>query len=79
MKLEAIDDDFSCDAELRSSDELCGRIPRIANKAPVIMKELSSHKIKLSDVGSGTPPIELLIGADICGVIRSNKSLDLST
>ena len=79
LSLEAIDCSFTCDAEFRSCDKLCGRIPRLSNKVPAIMEELATKQIFLSDVGPGTPPIELLIGADLCGRIRSNKSFDLST
>ena len=73
LKLEAVDGSFSCEAEFRSNDKLCGRIPRLANKVPAVMEELSKQHIVLSDVDSGTTQIELLIGADFCGRIKSGR------
>lgn len=38
-----------------------------------LMRELNCHKIWLSDVGSGCPKTEMLVGSDVCRKILTGQ------
>ncbi|GBO10074.1 hypothetical protein AVEN_31986-1 [Araneus ventricosus] len=49
--------------------KICRTLPRVRNKH--LLAELENHGIVLTDIGEETPPIRLLLGADVLGRILS--------
>lgn len=77
VALTSMDGNYQCQFYVRESKKISNSIPRIKKNHDVI-KELNRKNIRLTDVGEGTPEIELLIGADYCGRLLTNNIVQLS-
>lgn len=55
---------------------ICGNLPRVP--MITVSRELKKHKIWLTDVGTGCPEIELLLGSDIYGQLLTGRVKQLS-
>ncbi|GBO11766.1 hypothetical protein AVEN_19164-1 [Araneus ventricosus] len=69
INVERIDGRFSCQVSVLDQPKICRTLPRVRNKH--LLAELENHGIVLTDIGEETPPIRLLLGADVLGRILS--------
>ncbi|GBN04234.1 hypothetical protein AVEN_190693-1 [Araneus ventricosus] len=71
IKVERIDGKFSCQMSVLDQSKICTTLPRVRDKH--LLAELENHGIVLTDIGAETPPIRLLLGADVLGRILSGR------
>lgn len=57
--------------EFLDQEKICGNIPRIPKES--LLKELRENKLWVSDIGTGSPEIEILIGSDIYGQLLTGR------
>ncbi|XP_031356628.1 uncharacterized protein LOC116180664 [Photinus pyralis] len=69
--------EYSCIIGVRDEEKICNFIPRVSSNS-IVVKELNRKKIKLSDVGDGCPPIEILLGVDVYGRLLTGNKITLS-
>ncbi|GBN76246.1 hypothetical protein AVEN_237561-1 [Araneus ventricosus] len=67
--VERIDGKFSCQMSVLDQSKICTTLPRVRDKH--LLAELENHGIVLTHIGAETPPIRLLLGADVLGRILS--------
>ncbi|GBN37795.1 hypothetical protein AVEN_25432-1 [Araneus ventricosus] len=70
INVEIINGNFSCEVSLLDQPKIC-TLPRVHDKH--LLAELENHGIVLTDIGEETPPIRLLLGADVVGRILSKR------
>ncbi|GBM44296.1 hypothetical protein AVEN_23348-1 [Araneus ventricosus] len=68
---------FSCSFEGLSEKTICGSIPRIENKQ--ILNELKREKIDFTDSFRNETEINLLIGADVLGILLTGNTVELES
>ncbi|GBO08279.1 hypothetical protein AVEN_150241-1 [Araneus ventricosus] len=71
INVERIDGKFSCQMSVLDQPKICTTLPRVRDKH--LLAELENHGIVLTDIGAETPPIRLLLGADVLGRILSGR------
>ncbi|GFR17332.1 integrase catalytic domain-containing protein [Trichonephila clavata] len=67
VNVESLNRKYSTPLSLLEQQKICSTLPRIHDRK--LLSELSSRGIKLTDVGRDSPPIRVLLGADILGSI----------
>ncbi|GFR18836.1 transposable element Tc1 transposase [Trichonephila clavata] len=67
VTVESLDGKYSTSVSLLDQPKICSILPRIRDEN--LLAELASRGIKLTDVGRDTPPIRILLGADVLGRI----------
>ncbi|GFT19639.1 transposable element Tc1 transposase [Nephila pilipes] len=65
VTVESLDRKYSTSMSLLDQPKVCSTLPRISDRN--LIAELASRGIKLTDVGQDTPPIRVLLGADMLG------------
>ncbi|GFR08030.1 uncharacterized protein TNCT_128961, partial [Trichonephila clavata] len=59
----SLDESYSLQVELFSEKRICGKVPKVSN--PVVLNELKSRGIILSDLAYEDCEIDLLLGANV--------------
>ncbi|GFQ75488.1 integrase catalytic domain-containing protein [Trichonephila clavata] len=71
VNVESLNRKYSTPLSLLEQQKICSTLPRIHDRK--LLSELSSRGIKLTDVGRDSPPIRVLLGADILGSILTGR------
>ncbi|CAL1287820.1 unnamed protein product [Larinioides sclopetarius] len=71
VTIESFDRKYSTSVALLDQPKICSNLPRIRDEN--LLAELASRGIKLTDVGRDTPPIRVLLGADVLGSILTGR------
>ncbi|GBN87812.1 hypothetical protein AVEN_112210-1 [Araneus ventricosus] len=71
INVERIDGKFSCQMSVTDQPKICTTPSRVRDKH--FPAGLENHGIVLTDIGEETPPIRLLLGADVLGRILLGK------
>ncbi|GFQ96995.1 transposable element Tc1 transposase [Trichonephila clavata] len=71
VTVESLDRKYSTSVSLLDQPKICSTLPRIRDEN--LLAELASRGIKLTDVGRDTPPITILLGADVLGSILTGR------
>ncbi|GFQ73548.1 DUF1758 domain-containing protein [Trichonephila clavata] len=77
VNVESLNRKYSTPLSLLEQQKICSTLPRIHDRK--LLSELSSRGIKLTDVGRDSPPIRVLLGADILGSILTGRIEVLSS
>ena len=73
--LQSMDQKYQTNLVLLGQEKICNAVPRLVT-APKI--EYNNSAIKFSDVGAGTPDVELLLGADSIAKISTGNFIRIS-
>ncbi|GFQ86326.1 uncharacterized protein TNCT_523641 [Trichonephila clavata] len=65
VTVESLDLKYSTKMSLLDQQKVCSMLPRIRDES--LLADLASRETKLTDVGKDTPPIGVLLGADVLG------------
>ncbi|KAF8795507.1 hypothetical protein HNY73_000001, partial [Argiope bruennichi] len=71
VTVESLDRKYSTSMSLLDQPKIFSTLPRISDRN--LIAELASRGIKLIDVGQDTPPIRVLLGADVLGRILTGR------
>lgn len=71
VTVESLDSKYATSLSLLDQPKICSALPRIHDRN--LLAELASRGIKLTDVGKDTPPIRVLLGADVLGSILTGR------
>ncbi|GFW11852.1 transposable element Tc1 transposase [Trichonephila clavipes] len=71
VTVESLDGKYSTSVSLLDQPKICSTLPRIRDEN--LLAELASRGIKLTDVGRDTPPIRILLGADVLRSILTGR------
>ncbi|CAL1293989.1 unnamed protein product [Larinioides sclopetarius] len=71
VTIESFDRKYSTSVALLDQPKICSNLPRIRDEN--LLAELASRGIKVTDVGRDTPPIRVLLGADVLGSILTGR------
>ncbi|KFM71124.1 hypothetical protein X975_02399, partial [Stegodyphus mimosarum] len=71
VTIESLDRKYSTSMSLLDQPKICSTLPRIRDET--LLVELASRGIKLTDVGRDSPPIRILLGADVLGSILTGR------
>ncbi|GIX82169.1 reverse transcriptase [Caerostris darwini] len=71
VTVESLDRKYSTSVALLDQPKICSTLPRIRDKT--LLTKLASRGIVLTDVGRDTPPIRILLGADVLGSILTGR------
>ncbi|GIY38854.1 transposable element Tc1 transposase [Caerostris extrusa] len=71
VAVESLDRKYSASGALLDQPKICSPLPRIRDKT--LLTKLASRGIVLTDVGRDTPPIRILLGADVLGSILTGR------
>ncbi|GFQ65590.1 transposable element Tc1 transposase [Trichonephila clavata] len=71
VTVEGLDRKYSTTVSLLDQQKICSTLPRIRDES--LLADLASRGIKLTDVGKDTPPIRVLLGADVLGSILTGR------
>ncbi|KAF8778837.1 hypothetical protein HNY73_015523 [Argiope bruennichi] len=66
-----------CDIEVRSEERICSCVPK--SRDLLTLRELEENSIVISDLYSKDCVIDLLIGADVAGLIMTGNSMQLTS
>ncbi|KAF8786066.1 hypothetical protein HNY73_007831 [Argiope bruennichi] len=77
VNIESLNRKYSTPLSLLEQQKICSTLPRIHDRK--LLSELASRGIKLTDVGRDSPPIRVLLGADILGSILTGRIEVLSS
>ncbi|GBO29446.1 hypothetical protein AVEN_70876-1, partial [Araneus ventricosus] len=77
VNVESLNRKYSTPLSLLEQQKICSTLPRIHDRK--LLSELASRGIKLTDVGRDSPPIRVLLGADILGSILTGRIEVLSS
>ncbi|GIY80922.1 reverse transcriptase [Caerostris extrusa] len=69
--VESLDRKYSTSVALLDQPKICSTLPRIRDKT--LLTKLASRGIVLTDIGRDTPPIRILLGADVLGSILTGR------
>lgn len=72
VEIEDLSGKFHISTKVCDQHRICGSIARVTKEAS-ILKCLEGKGIRLSDVGYGSPKVELLLGADVYGSLLTGK------
>ncbi|GFR12549.1 uncharacterized protein TNCT_323431 [Trichonephila clavata] len=75
LLLCSLDESYSLCVELFSEKKLCGKAPKVSN--PVVINELNRRGIILSDLAYEDCEIDLLLGANVVGLLFMGGSIEL--
>ncbi|GFR05196.1 DUF1758 domain-containing protein [Trichonephila clavata] len=73
----SLDESFSLRVELLSEKKICGKVPKLSN--PVVINELNRREIILSDLAYEDCEIDLLLGANVAGLLFMGGSIELES
>lgn len=79
IDLVGINSQHPIHAIVRDQEQICGYLTRLSKLNSRICRELAEKNVEISDAGSGSPPVELLLGADICGQIFTGNRIKLES
>ncbi|GIY66094.1 hypothetical protein CEXT_161491 [Caerostris extrusa] len=65
VTVESLDRKYSTSVALLDQPKICSSLSRIRDKT--LLTKLASRGIVLTDIGRDTPPIRILLGADVLG------------
>ncbi|GFQ79562.1 transposable element Tc1 transposase [Trichonephila clavata] len=71
VTVESLDRKYSNKMYLLGQTKICSMLPRIRDES--LLADLAARGIKLTDVGKDTPPIRVLLGADVLGSILTGR------
>ncbi|GBM60453.1 hypothetical protein AVEN_124910-1, partial [Araneus ventricosus] len=71
INVERVNGKFSCQMSVPDQPKIFTTLPRVRDKH--LLAELENHGIVLTDIGAETPPIRLLLRANVCGRILSGR------
>ncbi|GIX94263.1 reverse transcriptase [Caerostris darwini] len=71
VTVESLDRKYSTSVALLDQPKICSTLPKIRDKT--LLTKLASRGIVLTDVGRDTPPIRILLGADVLGSILTGR------
>ncbi|GFY55519.1 DUF1758 domain-containing protein [Trichonephila inaurata madagascariensis] len=71
----SLDESYSLRVEMFSEKKICGKVPKVSS--PVVINELNRWGIILSDLASEDCEIDILIGANVAGILFMGKSIEL--
>ncbi|GFW51730.1 DUF1758 domain-containing protein [Trichonephila clavipes] len=77
VNVESLNYKYRTLLSLLEQQKICSTLPRIPNRK--LLSELASRGIKLTHVGRDSPPIRVLLGADILGSIFTGRIEVLSS
>ncbi|GFS48338.1 ethanolamine-phosphate cytidylyltransferase [Trichonephila inaurata madagascariensis] len=77
VNVESLNHKYTTPLSLLEQQKICSTLPRIHDRK--LLSELASRGIKLTDVGRDSPPIRVLLGADILGSILTGRIEVLSS
>ncbi|GBO46640.1 hypothetical protein AVEN_64587-1, partial [Araneus ventricosus] len=77
VNVESLNRKYSTPLSLLEQQKICSKLPRIHDRK--LLSELASRGIKLTDVGRDSPPIRVLLGADILRSILTGRIEVLSS
>ncbi|GFR32712.1 transposable element Tc1 transposase [Trichonephila clavata] len=71
VTIKSLDRKYSTKISLLDQQKICSTLPRIRDES--LLADLASRGIKLTEVGKDTPPIRVLLGADVLGSILTRR------
>ncbi|GFU48524.1 transposable element Tc1 transposase [Nephila pilipes] len=71
VTVESLDRKYSTSMSFLDQPKICSTLPRISDRN--LIAELAFRGIKLTGVGQDTPPIRVLMGADVLGRILTGR------
>ncbi|GFT51762.1 DUF1758 domain-containing protein [Nephila pilipes] len=77
LLLCSLDESFSLRVELFSEKMICGKGPKVGN--PFVINELNRRGIILSDLAYENCEIDLLLGANVAGLLFMGGSIELES
>ncbi|GFW12919.1 uncharacterized protein TNCV_3328521 [Trichonephila clavipes] len=77
VNVESLNHKYATPLSLLEQQKICSTLPRIHDRK--LLSELAYRGIKLTDVGRDSPPIRVLLGADILGSILTGRIEVLSS
>ncbi|GFX70521.1 DUF1758 domain-containing protein [Trichonephila clavipes] len=73
----SLDESYSLPVEMFSEKKICGKVPKVSS--PVVISELNSRGNVLSDLENEDCKIDILIGANVAGLVFMDGCIELQS